>query len=253
MKRIIIVLIMALTATMAIFSQTEADFKVELTKDGEGVVITEYLGKVAKVQIPAKIQGMPVREIGDSAFYPRTVEITSVIIPTGVTKIGEGAFSSQKKLTTINLPNTVTSIGDEAFDGCTALTSINLDNVSFIGSKAFSWASLKTVTLSPTLKKIGSSAFSSNFKLETIIIPEGVETIGIGVFAGCELLSSIDLPTTIKEIDDKAFYNCSNLISITIPEKVGQINFVFNSFQGCSKLPLSVQAVLKKHGYKGKF
>jgi len=255
MKRIIIVLIMALTATMAIFSQTEADFKVELTKDGEGVVITGYLGKIAKVQIPAKIQGMSVREIGGHAFASSRIptEITSVAIPVGVVKIGEDAFASQRKLTIVDLPNTVTSIGFEAFKGCRALISINLDNVSFIDLSAFSWASLKTVTLSPNLKKIGSSAFSSNFKLETVNIPEGIEIIGDEAFAGCELLTNINLPSTIKEIGDRAFEDCNNLTNVTIPEKVGQIYFVFNSFAGCSKLPLSVQAVLKKHGYKGKF
>ena len=62
-----------------------------------------------------------------------------VVVPDGVTSIGDSAFSRCKTLTSIVLPEGVTSIGDGAFWGCSNLTSIVLpEGVTSIGT----WRSL---------------------------------------------------------------------------------------------------------------
>ena len=58
----------------------------------------------------------------------------TVVIPDGVTSIGNGAFRGCSSLKSITIPNSVTSIGDGAFKDCTSLTSITIPNsVTFIG------------------------------------------------------------------------------------------------------------------------
>ena len=49
-----------------------------------------------------------------------------VIIPDGVTKIEEWAFSGCSSLKSIEIPNSVTEIGYSAFGGCTSLQSIEI-------------------------------------------------------------------------------------------------------------------------------
>jgi hypothetical protein len=59
-----------LTIGTTLFAQSaESDFEVALTDDGNGVVIKRYTGKATKtITIPATIEGLPVREIGEMAF-----------------------------------------------------------------------------------------------------------------------------------------------------------------------------------------
>jgi hypothetical protein len=106
-------------ARLAALPVTEADFTVDITQDGKGVIITSYKGKSAAVKIPATIEGIPVREIRDRAFLGKT--ITSVVIPEGVTGIGsenyvygtvtKGAFENCTQLAQVTLPSTLKYIG----------------------------------------------------------------------------------------------------------------------------------------------
>ena len=53
-----------------------------------------------------------------------STEVTRVVIPKGVTSIGNSAFSRCNSLTSVTIPNSVTSIGRNAFEHCTALKNI---------------------------------------------------------------------------------------------------------------------------------
>ena len=47
-----------------------------------------------------------------------------VVIPDGVTSIGDSAFWSCSSLTSVSIPGSVTYIGDSAFSYCTSLTNV---------------------------------------------------------------------------------------------------------------------------------
>jgi len=112
----------------AAFAQSEDDFSVTLNDAGDGAVITKYSGKGGSLTIPATIQGFPVKQIGDRAFYDK--RLTSVVIPEGVRQIGREAFGNNRGLTSVTIPSTVRrrvylddkrSVGDiwpDAFSGC---------------------------------------------------------------------------------------------------------------------------------------
>ena len=59
-----------------------------------------------------------------------------VVVPEGVTTIGDGAFKNSVNLTSITLPEGVTIIGDSAFHGCARLTSVTLpEGLTCIGKR----------------------------------------------------------------------------------------------------------------------
>jgi len=68
-------------------------------------------------------------------------------IPSSVTSIGVGAFSSCSGMTSIEIPSSVTSIGISAFYGCLGLTSITsyITDVFETGDGAFSYCDKATL------------------------------------------------------------------------------------------------------------
>ena len=89
------------------------------TVDGQAT-ITGYRGTKKAIIIPVSIDGYPVTAIGDEAFKNST--ITSVSIPSTVTRIGWFAFCDCSSLTSAVVPSSVSEIGYEAFSGCKSLT-----------------------------------------------------------------------------------------------------------------------------------
>ena len=67
-------------------------------------------------------------------LYINNQEITDLVIPDGVTRIGDAAFSECSSLTSVTIPGSVTSIGGAAFYKCRGLTSVTIPgSVTSIG------------------------------------------------------------------------------------------------------------------------
>ena len=90
--------------------------------------------------------------------------LKTLVIPDGVTSIGEEAFSYCSGLTSVNIPSTVTSIGRSAFYICRTLTSVTIpDSVTSIGQYAFTYCvQLASVTVKATTPPtLGADALTS--------------------------------------------------------------------------------------------
>ena len=137
--------------------------------------------------------------------------IQKITIGSGVTSIGNYAFSSCYSLSSITIPDSVTSIGDNIFQGCCSLSSITIpDSVTSIGNYVFNNCySLSSITIPDGVTSIGTYAFSSCSSLSSITIPDGVTTIQSYTFQGCYSLSSITIPDGVTTINNSAFNNCS--------------------------------------------
>lgn len=148
-----------------------------------------------------------------------------VVIPEGVTEIGNKAFSSCYSLESIEIPNGVTTIGNEAFTFCNSLRFIHIPNsVTSIGDGAFSWCeSLQSVKIPDSVTSIGENAFWECKSLQSIEIPNGVTEIERHTFYGCKSLKSVKIPKSVKKIDSYAFYNCDRIKSVEIPYNIYDI------------------------------
>lgn len=136
---------------------------------------------------------------------------------------------------TVIIPAGVTAIGDMAFDGCGSITAVSIpEGVTSIGEKAFAWCpNLKSVSIPQSVVSIGNEAFNHCSKLAGIHIPDAVTVIGEGAFAYCTALTCIHVPDSVTSIGKRAFFDCKALTRIRIPEGVG---IGSGAFHGCRGL-----------------
>lgn len=107
---------------------TQGDYKYRTNNDGT-VTIIKYLGAGGNVVVPTELDGKPVTAIGYTSddfkgAFQDHVQLTSVIIPDGVTEIKDNAFYDCIGLTTVTVPASVKVIWNCAFSGCTSLEAI---------------------------------------------------------------------------------------------------------------------------------
>ncbi len=146
-----------------------------------------------------------------------------IVIPDGVTVIGEIAFRNCTTLTSVTIPSTVTSIGKGVFQNCTNLTSIVIpESVTSIGANAFINTGLTSIVIPESVTSIGQSVFDSCSQLESAILPEGITSISYALFAYCRKLSSVNIPESVTSIGDFAF-NTTAVTSVIIPRNVTSI------------------------------
>ncbi|MCR5137748.1 MAG: leucine-rich repeat domain-containing protein [Oscillospiraceae bacterium] len=112
-------------------------------------------------------------------------------IPTGVTSVGESAFSGCSGLMSITIPESVTSIGISAFSGCGSLTSVTIpEGIVELSGSCFAFAkNLTGIQFPASLKKIGKEAFAGCSILENVTGVNEAITYGKDVFRGCGKLN----------------------------------------------------------------
>lgn len=206
------------------------------------------------IDIPAEIDGFPVKVIDKSAFenctgvtsinIPSTVNriysyafsksgITEITIPEGIEVLAERTFSSCSKLSEVKLPMSLKTIEQSAFSFCTALESIEFpDSIEEIGDWAFYSAGLKSVVVPDGITVLNGTF--SNCDLVTAILPESLTVIGPSTFFSCIYLEKVNLPEHLIAIGERAFNNCRKLKEINIPSTVTQIGS--GAFAGCIAL-----------------
>ena len=162
-------------------------------------------------------------------LYLNGEEVTDLVIPDGVTSIGQYAFDNCTGLTSVTIPNGVTRICSKAFRNCSNLTSVTIPpSVTIIESLSFLWCNnLTAVHISDLAAWCGisfqaaSDVFNHGARLylngeevSDLVIPDGVASIGSWSFMNCNQLTSVTIPESVTKIGDNAFYGCSNLTDV---------------------------------------
>ena len=204
-------------------------------------VLVKYNGQGGDVIIPDGIT-----TIGDYAFY-YCIDLTSVIIPSSIRYISEFAFCECWALKRVSISESVEFIGDSAFYMCYSLLEISLPNaLKSLGKNAF-WGckGLKTVVIPANLTSIGEDAFRGCVSLTEIDVvennpvytsKEGVLYINESKSLICcpEGKTSVTIPNGVLRIGDSAFCYCQNLTEVVIPNSVTEIGS--DAFFDCRNL-----------------
>ncbi len=141
---------------------------------------------LTSVTIPASVKNL-------SGFY-YDVYLSTVIIEENsqLETIGSGAFYNCQALTSFEIPAGVQTIGYNAFCKCTHLASVTFEGnnqLTSIGSLAFSTTALTTITLPKSVTVLDNSVFY-NSTLKKIYLYNLDTTIGTNVFKSTPLIES---------------------------------------------------------------
>ncbi len=163
-------------------------------------------------------------------------EITSIVIPTSVTKINCYAFKGTG-ISKIEIPSSVKEIDNSAFENCTNLNSVDLGNLASISFNVFKdCPNLKSIKIPKTLIKgslVGQGVFTGTTKLTSVIFEEGLTEIPESILQDCSEITSIVIPTSVTKINSYAFLG-TGISEIEIPNSVKDISYY--AFKNCPNL-----------------
>lgn len=214
-------------------------------KDG----IVQSYPKADKLVIPDNVHTL-------TSIFAYDDFISSVKIPSSVTRIRESAFYDCDDLNDVTIPGSVRTIEKYAFGCCSGLERVVLEEgVVELKESVFEACPLTEITLPKSLRCVGLSSFG-DFEIPTdehglqirdgilfsvpkpvkghFVIPDGVRVIGSDVFTECEELTQITIPQSVVSISDNAFAGCSALNTVALPEGLEYVGI--QAFAGCSSL-----------------
>lgn len=167
-----------------------------------------------------------VEKIDDFAFARSSVR--EVVIPSGVTHIGYGAFYHCDNLEKIEIPATVEMIEPEAFSMTKYLKSwsqsADADDFLVVGNGillAYKGNSSKVI-IPDNVKKIAAGVFQNRAEITEVILNDGLTEIGEGAFSGCTSLSTVTGGKSLIKISDRAFSVCP-ISNLSVGENITQI------------------------------
>lgn len=185
-----------------------------------------------------------VKEIHMLAFQDCQDQLREITIPASIVEIGTDAFVGCS-----NLERIVVEDGNTIYDSreqCNAIIQTNSNTlivgcrnsfipntVTTIGSNAFKWSSIETITIPSSVTMIGKEAFANCEKLLWVTFDNCPAAILESAFEGCSELTTIIIPEYIVSIDKCVFKNCTNLKTVIFNAKnINSTNFGINTSNG---------------------
>ncbi len=189
-----------------------------MSKDGKEIVLAAPDAVSGDYVVPAG-----VTKIGDGAFSANVL-LTSLSFADGtaIEEIGNGAFAYCSKLQEVILPDRDVKLGEFAFAENASLTDINLEKVTSVGMYAFAFDSkLTSVALNHEDVAIDFRAFYGCSALRNVSLGAGA-TIGEYAFSETpvQTVTALGGGVTVKE---GAFAKCSKLVSFDFEDVSGKL------------------------------
>lgn len=199
-----------------------------------------------------------VKEIGAYAFSVERIgvnanQITDMVIPASVERIGEYAFSFCSSLISVSFAegSVISEISTGAFGSCYKLKTVAFGNndksVELVfGDRAFALADdIANFEFPANLVSIGAECFAGSesqtygyhsCKITEVVLPASVRTIGDGAFSVAKSLEHFSAAdgSALETMGSSVFYNCVKLSSVVLPESLRHMGA--GVFFGCTAL-----------------
>lgn len=168
-------------------------------------------------EVPAEIDGVAVKKLGDLSFA-NCKNLYGIVLPEGLEEIGDTAFGRLNHLVWTEIPSTVRNIGAEAFRYYNNYEIELPEGLEVIRADSFSYADIQVVHIPSTVKVIEENAFK-NSSLCEVYFPAGIESIGENAFTGLGRLNYLCFEgSTMPRIAENAFTG-ANLEDVDISWK----------------------------------
>ncbi|ANW95221.1 hypothetical protein AXE80_02495 [Wenyingzhuangia fucanilytica] len=129
-----------------------------------------------------------------------------------VTAIGTDAFKENTTITSVSLPSSVTKIGESAFLQATNLATINTENITEIETSGLRETGVSSLDLS-NLVTSGSNCLSRNYGLTSLDLP-AIQELGTYVFVFNNNITSIKLGASATTFYNTSFSGLPGLTSL---------------------------------------
>lgn len=226
--------------------ETSQEGYVYVIDEGECTILS-YQGDEESIEIPSNIEGYPVTQIGQYAFYLNE-SINFLSVPSNVKRIDDGSFQNCNNLEIIDFSEGLESLGVQAFYHCKKLKGVELpESLQIMENNSFgNCEELESISISEGNENFASIGgllydkamtkviFCPSGRQGLVSIPYGIEVIGPDAFTNCLKLEGITIPESVKSIQNSGMHNCNELTAINLPTSLEEI--IGNPFEACQNL-----------------
>lgn len=227
-----------------------------LSDNGQYYIVTGIGScRDTEIVIPHKHNGIPVRAIGDGAFRvsASTTLHSGERVKNRTMRKGYVAADTdapEADITSVVVPTTVTEIGDEAFLGCENLENYETQDptnpvatesvetmIALIGTDAFKDTAYYRNDKNWDNGILYVNEFLVNVRDDvsgTVTIREGTKIICKDAFKDLTAITNVSFPKTMKIIGERAFFGCTGITKIDLP--YDSLYIETEAFRGCTAL-----------------
>ena len=223
--------------------------------------------------IPEKVsfkgKELTVTAIGSNIIHSCT-KLTTITVPSTLTEMDEGCFSSCISLQSANIqsinpsilpkgcfrysavrevvwPDMILDLPEECFKGCQDLGDIQIpENISNIGSQCFMLTNLNSISFPNSIRSIGTSALEQSEIKTPVDFPEGLLTINDYVFRNARV-PYVYIPASVWKLGNGIFESCEvNKVDFSVGSNIS--NLPKKMFYECSLDDISFPPYLRSIG-----
>ena len=243
------------------------------------VRIVSHEGDDSDVEAPSEIAGLPVWEVGASAFAHKRA-LRSVVLPDTIRRLGKKAFFCDFNLKRVVLSDAIEELGDNVFEQCRDLEEVHLPRnlrtmqarllwdstalrsleipaaVESVSARSCRFSQIDDLSVHPDNERYstdgtclfdaaGAVLVHALCDLSDYRVPEGCREIAPDAFKGMRTLRRLSLPEGLERIGERAFYH-SGLMRIALPEGLREIGpgaFALCPMLNAVEFPSTIRAI----------